>query len=182
VYGAAARTTVTLAWTRSPLMLMVRRVCRVTTAGARLNAGRGRGTGNLLLACWHTVHEAHLQACPDLLSFVDGVAGTIPSWPDVPVGRAGVLSQSPPVAAPEWHLHGQYTRASDWFALGQLLYHICCAAADQGPASTVVRTFGHVSPVAPTDASCPSWRTAARGRGLCSTHAGRLALARRRGT
>jgi len=30
------------------------------------------------------------------------------------------------VEAPEWRRHGEYTKASDWYAFGQLLYHVCC--------------------------------------------------------
>ena len=47
------------------------------------------------------------------------------------------------VHAPEWRLGGRYTQASDWFALGQLLYHVCCipTADDRHSGAVVVRTL-----------------------------------------
>jgi hypothetical protein len=88
------------------------------------------------------VQEVHLTSHTDLITFLgaseaSGIRSTLSlqyvgggafsaDLLGLPLLMELLLLCTVPVEAPEWRLHGEYTRASDWYALGQLLYHVCC--------------------------------------------------------
>ena len=104
------------------------------------------------LTCWYLLHETHVTDDGDaLLAVLAGADTSIPGSarpvctpgiafpPDPPVDLPERVSSTwgcvtdSPVTAPEWRRSGRYTRAADWYALGQVLYRVCCSEALAAP-------------------------------------------------